>query len=102
MPTIGKVSSVERGGDGCESSLLEADMAEQGRKARASEARLEEVGAVSASDNGRGTSSALKGLMPLQCGVSGRQVVFRGRLVSPYNPKKSLSLTIDSIAKVRG
>lgn len=47
-------------------------MAEQGRKARASAARLEEAGAVGVAEAGEGTNEALCGMMPLRCGVSGR------------------------------
>lgn len=47
-------------------------MAEQGRKARASAARLEEAGAVEGAGGGQGANGALSGIMPLRCGVSGR------------------------------
>lgn len=53
-------------------------MAEQGRKARESAARLEEAGAIgslsSSGGNEDGLCGALSGMMPLRCGVSGRQV----------------------------
>lgn len=68
----GKVSSIPPSGDGREPSSLETDMAEQGRKARASAARLEEVGATGGARGGEGTHSPLSGMMPLRCGVSGR------------------------------
>lgn len=68
----GKVSSTPASGGGREPSPLETDMAEQGRKARASAARLEEAGAVGVAGGGEGTSGALSGMMPLRCGVRGR------------------------------
>lgn len=86
LTTIRKVSSVEREEGGSESSPLEADMAEQGRKARASAARLEDAGAELAADNGGGTSDALTGLMPLRCGVRGRQVVIQRGAVLTIQP----------------
>lgn len=67
-----KVSSVPASGSGRELSPLETDMAEQGRKARASAARLEEAGAVGVPGGGEGTNEALSGMMPLRCRVSGR------------------------------
>lgn len=52
-------------------------MVEQGRKARESAARLEEAGAIgslTSEDGEEGLCGALSGMMPLRCGVSGRQV----------------------------
>lgn len=61
-------------------------MEEQGRKARVAAARLEEVGAITGSaaftpvapsyDEESGSNSAamvVNGMMPLRCGVNGRQ-----------------------------
>lgn len=86
MSTIQKVSSVEREEGGNESSPLESDMAEQGRKARASAVRLEEARAVLAADSGGGTSGAVTGLMPLRCGVRGRQVIKGGPVLTTQPP----------------
>ncbi|CAM9831384.1 unnamed protein product, partial [Ectocarpus sp. 12 AP-2014] len=80
-----QVSTVDKAGDD-EPSSLETDMEEQGRKARVAAARLEEVGAITGSaaftpvapsyDEESGSKSAamvMNGMMPLRCGVSGRQ-----------------------------
>lgn len=66
-------------------------MAEQGHKARASAARLEDTGTppVSASNmDGKSASEAgseERGMMPLRCSVSGRQAgVCTGEVIANY------------------
>lgn len=72
-----KVSTTNMAGGISDPSPLETDMAEQGRKARASAARLERldsIGPLSIAGRDRGTDGgAMNGMMPLRCGVSGRQ-----------------------------
>lgn len=69
---------MQKSGGESEPSPLEVDMAEQGRKARESAARLEEAGAIgssaSSAEDEEELYCALNGMMPLRCGVSGRQV----------------------------
>ncbi|CAM9105839.1 unnamed protein product, partial [Scytosiphon promiscuus] len=73
-----QVSTIVKAEDGNEMSPLETDMAEQGRKARASAARLEGAGSAAplsaTASDGRANGSMMKGIMPLRCGVNGRQV----------------------------
>lgn len=66
-------------GDVNSPSHLQKEMAEQGHKARASAARLEETGALPVSISNKSAGNAAsemgseeRGMMPLRCGVSGR------------------------------
>ena len=74
-----KVSLISRSGGVDRPSHLKNEMAEQGHKARASAARLEDTGAssVSVSNKTRKSASEVgsegRGMMPLRCSVSGRQ-----------------------------
>lgn len=68
---------MQSSGGASEPSPLETDMAEQGRKARESAARLGEAGvtrSLTSGDDNEEICDALNGMMPLRCGVSGRQV----------------------------
>lgn len=77
-----QVSTVDTLGKDGASSPLQADMAEQGHKARASAARLEEVGATATAASGAGNTRKFEegdvaggmknGMVPLRCRVYGR------------------------------
>lgn len=79
---VEQVSTVDTLGKNGVSSPLQADMAEQGHKARASAARLEEVGATATAASGAGNTRIFEegdvaggtknGMVPLRCSVYGR------------------------------
>eukprot|EP00752_Nemacystus_decipiens_P004480 g4092.t1 len=108
----GSIAGSDGGGAASDRELRpvpkENDMAEQGRKARASAARLEEAGVQGVAGGGEDTNGVLSGIMPLRCRVSGRAsfptVVFRDvrmtaaggggvRGASPRNLWSALSLS---------
>lgn len=66
-----QVSTANTLGESGGLSPLQADMAEQGHKARASAARLEEVD-VTGNDGGEVAGGMINGMMPLRCSVHGR------------------------------
>lgn len=81
---IEKVSALNETREGTPLSPLHADMADQGNKARASAARLNDKGlapaagtSVDVSELDVGQSGSENGIMPLRCSVNGRRVPVR-------------------------